>query len=152
MPRIVSDIDGTVFNAGKPIKKVIDYIRKNSEEVVFLTNRPESERKKTVSDLKKVGLKYESLIMNTTGESAPVFKKDVIKKMVDGGRRVAEFIDDRADTRKAVKSLGVKVTDPASIHGDKNIDKSASYSNHERLAKSIDLLEGILKNILKEIK
>ena len=79
MPRIFTDIDDTILKDGQPIKRVIDYIDENSEEVVVLTNRAESEREKTVADLKAIGFEYDALIMNDSGAEAPAFKAGVVK-------------------------------------------------------------------------
>jgi len=117
MPRIVSDIDGTVLEQGEPLRPVIDWILANSEEVVFLTNRPEAERERTVADLERVGISYKELILNDTGEEAPVFKAKVIAEMLRKGEKVDYFIDDSEANRDAVEALGVDVVDPEDIEG-----------------------------------
>lgn len=117
MPRIVSDIDGTVLEQGQPVQPVIDWILANSEEVVFLTNRPEAERERTVADLERVGIAYQGLIMNDTGEEAPVFKAKVVAEMLRKGEKVDYFIDDSEANRDAVEALGVDVVDPEDIEG-----------------------------------
>lgn len=117
MPRIVSDIDGTVLEQGEPLQPVIDWIKANSEEVVFLTNRPEAERERTVADLERVGISYKELILNDTGEEAPVFKAKVVAEMLRKGERVDYFIDDSEANRDAVEALGVDVVDPEDIEG-----------------------------------
>jgi ribonucleotide monophosphatase NagD (HAD superfamily) len=115
MPRIFTDIDDTILKDGQPIEKVIDYIDATAEEVVVITNRPESEREKTVEDLKATGLEYQELIMNDGTEDAPVFKARIIKERLDKGEAVDLLIDNRADTREAVAALGVEVMDPAEV-------------------------------------
>lgn len=116
MPEIlVSDIDGTVLDAGEPIDAVIAYIKEEDYPVYFLTNRPESDREQTVKDLEKTGLTYRRLIMNAGRESAPVFKKAEMQKLLDEGFDPQEFIDDSAENRDAIESLGVEVTDPKDI-------------------------------------
>ena len=115
MPRIFTDLDDTILKDGQPVQRVIDYIDENGEEVVVLTNRAESEREKTLADLKAIGFEYDALIMNDSGAKAPDFKAGVIQAELDAGRPVDLFIDNRADTRAAVAALGIKVMDPASI-------------------------------------
>ena len=56
MPRIFTDIDDTILKDGQPVERVIDFIDETAEEVVILTNRPESDREKTVADLAATGL------------------------------------------------------------------------------------------------
>lgn len=139
MPRIITDIDGTILEAGKPVERVIAYIKAESEEIVILTNRPESERERTVEDLEATGLAYERLIMNDTGESAPVFKKAKVKEYLDKGERVDEFIDNDAANREAVASLGVKVLNPADIKGTNDDAEDDSMSRKTKIRKQAKL-------------
>jgi len=116
MPRIVTDIDGTLIDKdGQTMTPVVDYIKAEAEEVVVLTNRPESDREKTVADLKATGLEYAELIMNKDGNPAPEFKAAAVKAMLDADIEVDEFIDNDAANRDAVEALGVEVCDPAEI-------------------------------------
>jgi hypothetical protein len=115
MPRIFTDIDDTILKDGQPVERVIDYIDETAEEVVVLTNRPESDREKTVADLAATGLEYDELIMNDGTEEAPAFKARVIKERLEAGEAVDLFIDNRADVREAVAALGVEVMDPAAV-------------------------------------
>ena len=116
MPRIFSDIDGTVLREGKVVEAVVEFLREEAEEVVFLTNRPEAEREKTERDLEAVGLEYERLIMNPGDEEAPTFKARVIKEeYLDKGLRADALVDDREDTRAAVERLGVRTLSPDEV-------------------------------------
>jgi ribonucleotide monophosphatase NagD (HAD superfamily) len=115
MPRIITDIDGTVLDNGQPVQAVIDYIKAEAEEVVVLTNRPESSRASTIQDLKSIGLSYDQLIMNTDGSPSAEFKAGAVKAMLDAGLEIDEFIDNDAGNRAAVEALGVEVLDPADI-------------------------------------
>ena len=115
MPRIFTDIDDTILKDGQPVEKVVRFIDETAEEVVVLTNRPESDREKTVADLEAIGFEYDGLIMNDSGEEAPAFKSKVIKAELDAGRPVDLFIDNRPDTREAVAALGVEVMAPEDV-------------------------------------
>jgi hypothetical protein len=112
---IISDIDGTVLEKGVPIDAVIKYIKKAGFSVHFLTNRPESDRSKTIKDLEIVGIESISLIMNGGDEPSGIFKNKAVKKLMDDGDEPQEFIDDSIANRNAVASLGIKVTNPADI-------------------------------------
>ena len=115
MPRIFTDIDDTIIKDGQPVEKVIKYIDETAEEVVVLTNRPESDREKTVADLAAIGFEYDELVMNNGTEEAPAFKARIVKERLDKGEAVDLFIDNRADSREAVAALGVEVMDPAAV-------------------------------------
>jgi ribonucleotide monophosphatase NagD (HAD superfamily) len=115
MPRIFTDIDDTIIKDGQPVERVVKFIDETAEEVVVLTNRPESDREKTVADLAAIGFEFDELIMNDGTEEAPAFKSRVIKERLDNGERVDLFIDNRADTRDAVAALGVEVMAPEDV-------------------------------------
>jgi len=115
MPRIFTDIDDTIIKDGQPVEKVIKYIDETAEEVVVLTNRPESDREKTVADLAAIGFEHDELVMNNGTEEAPAFKARIVKERLDKGEAVDLFIDNRADSREAVAALGVEVMDPAAV-------------------------------------
>jgi len=149
MPRIFTDIDDTILKDGQPVQKVIDYIDEVAEEVVVLTNRPESDRKKTVADLEAIDFEYDSLIMNDSGAEAPAFKAGVIKAELDAKRSVDLFIDNRADTRKAVAALGVEVMDPANVpdvaEEDDAEEMPALDANNSKPAKYMTIEEQLLE-------
>jgi len=149
MPRIFTDIDDTILKDGQPVQKVIDYIDEVAEEVVVLTNRPESDRKKTVADLEAIDFEYDSLIMNDSGAEAPAFKAGVIKAELDAKRPVDLFIDNRADTRKAVAALGVEVMDPANVpdvsEEDDAEEMPALDANNSKPAKYMTIEEQLLE-------
>lgn len=116
MPRIFCDIDDTIIRDGEVYQPVVDFLEEEAEEVVFLTNRPESERERTVADLERTGVEYERLIMNPGEEPAPEFKARVIKEeYLDKGLRADGLIDNREDTRNAVERLGVRALSPEEV-------------------------------------
>ncbi|MEY4402325.1 MAG: hypothetical protein RIR91_360 [Verrucomicrobiota bacterium] len=146
MPRIITDIDGTIIADGQPVQKVLDYIAAEAEEVVVLTNRPESDRAKTVADLKAIGLDYQQLIMNKDGSPAPEFKAGAVKAMLDAGLEVDEFIDNDPANRAAVEALGVEVCDPAEIvagEEDMEEDPAEEASAFDHFAK--------IKNVMSKL-
>jgi len=144
MPRIITDIDGTIMDAsGRPITRVLDYIKAEAEEVVVLTNRPESERAKTVADLKRIGLQYQQLIMNKDGKPAPEYKAGAVKAMLDAGLEVDEFIDNDAANREAVAALGVEVLDPADIvagEEDDDEEEASAFDHSAKIKKTMSKL------------
>jgi ribonucleotide monophosphatase NagD (HAD superfamily) len=146
MPRIFTDIDDTILKDGQPVERVIDYIDETAEEVVVLTNRPESDREKTVADLAATGLEYQELIMNDGTEEAPAFKARIIKERLDAGEVVDLFIDNRADSREAVAALGVEVMAPEDVpevveeedEVEEAVVPSAKVANFRRTSMTIE--------------
>ncbi len=149
MPRIFTDIDDTILKDGQPVQKVINYIDEVAEEVVVLTNRPESDRKKTVADLEAIDFEYDALIMNDSGAEAPAFKAGIIKAEIDAKRPVDLFIDNRADTRKAVAALGVQVMDPADVpdiaEEDNAEEMPSQDANNSKPAKYMTIEEQLIE-------
>lgn len=160
MPRFIVDIDGTLLDGDhQPIDRVIDYVEENAEEVVILTNRPESERAKTEAELDEADIEYDRLIMNPGSTAAPEFKAAEVKKFLDASQRVDLFIDNDASNREAVSALGVDVMDPADIQEqaadiqeqaddmeeqddlemeDDGMAKAGLVSNHRKLKMTIE--------------
>jgi hydroxymethylpyrimidine pyrophosphatase-like HAD family hydrolase len=137
MPEIIiTDIDGTILDAGQPVQRVIDYIKAEGYPVVILTNRPESDRDSTIENLKATGLDYLRLIMNGGKTPAPEFKAGEVKKLLDEGFEVDDFIDNDPANRAAVEALGVYVLDPDEIT-DESEDEEDENMPMNGLAASI---------------
>ena len=116
MPEIIiTDIDGTILDAGQPVQRVINYIKGEGYPVVILTARAESERDSTIEDLKATGLDYIRLVMNGGDAPAPAYKAGEVKKLMGEGFDPDVFIDNDAANREAVAALGVDVIDPDEI-------------------------------------
>ena len=137
MPKItITDIDGTIIEQGQPVENVLDYIDELDLDVIVLTNRPESDRDKTIQDLANADLDYTRLIMNGGSAPAPEFKKAEVQKLLDEGFDPEVFIDDRKDNRDAVGSLGVNTLDPADIPQSENeMPKDMPMDNMDAVAK-----------------
>lgn len=141
---IITDIDGTILEKGLPVDAVIEYVANHSADVIVLTNRPDADRASTEKQLAAAGLAYSSLLMNPGSDPASVFKKSSVQKLMDDGIKPVEFIDDSPANRNAVKSLGIKVTDPA------DIIKKADRGEHPE-TQSLDCRVGsILKQMTLE--
>jgi len=136
MPKItITDIDGTIIERGQPVENVLDYIDELDLDVIVLTNRPESDRDRTVQDLADADLEYTRLIMNGGSAPAPEFKKAEVQKLLNEGFDPEVFIDDSKDNRDAVASLGVKVLDPADIPQSAEMPEDMPMDNSEAVAK-----------------
>ena len=136
MPKItITDIDGTIIERGQPVENVLDYIDELDLDVIVLTNRPESDRDRTVKDLADADLEYTRLIMNGGSLPAPQFKKDEVQKLLNEGFDPEVFIDNDEENRKAVASLGVKVLDPADIPQSAEMPEQSPDDNSEAVAK-----------------
>jgi ribonucleotide monophosphatase NagD (HAD superfamily) len=154
MPQIIiSDIDGTILENGQPVQRVIDYIKAEGYPVALLTNRPESDREKTVEDLKAAGLDYFRLIMNAGSAPAPEYKAKEVQGLLDEGFDPDVFIDNDPANREAVSALGVEVADPADLspeteEAEEDDDeenpmydlaaKALAVSNHRKLKMTIE--------------
>jgi hypothetical protein len=103
---------------------------------MVLTNRPESDRDKTIQDLANADLEYIRLIMNGGSAPAPEFKKAEVKKLLDEGFDPEVFIDNDKANRDAVGSLGVKTLDPADIPQSSNeMPEDMPMDNMDAVAK-----------------
>ena len=145
MPKItITDIDGTIIDRGMPVENVLDYIDGLGNDVMVLTNRPESQRTKTEQDLADVELEYTRLIMNGGSLPAPEFKKAEVKKLLDEGFDPQVFIDNDKANRDAVESLGVKTLDPADIPASTDLQND-NAETVAKLTKFMTIEEQLIK-------
>jgi hydroxymethylpyrimidine pyrophosphatase-like HAD family hydrolase len=146
MPKItITDIDGTIIEQGQPVENVLDYIDELGDDVIVLTNRPESDRDKTIQDLANADLDYTRLIMNGGSAPAPEFKKAEVKKLLDEGFDPQVFIDNDKANRDAVGSLGVKTLDPADIPQSDNEMENDTMDAVAKLTKFMTIEEQLIK-------
>ena len=110
----IVDIDDTLLRNGtEPIQRVIDYVNALPGSLIIVTGRNESQRKETVSALRRTGVKYSRLIMNP-GSSAETanYKYEVGKKL---RTQVNLAIDNNATMRAAYAKAGIPTKDPAHL-------------------------------------
>lgn len=117
---IVCDIDDTLIaSGGKAISKTVDFINSHSEgyQIILVTARNESRRSQTIAELKAIGVKYNSLVMNS-GSSAPgaarAYKKAAMQRILKN-HDVVLAIDNSSQARSAYHSLGVRAIHPRDI-------------------------------------
>jgi hypothetical protein len=145
MPKItITDIDGTIIEKGQPVENVLDYIDELNLDVIVLTNRPESQRDKTIQDLDNTDLDYIRLIMNSGSAPAPEFKKAEVQKLLDEGFDPQVFIDNDKANRDAVGSLGVKTLDPADIPASTDLQND-NAETVAKLTKFMTIEEQLIK-------
>jgi ribonucleotide monophosphatase NagD (HAD superfamily) len=140
MPEIViTDIDGTIIDdAGQPIEPVIEFLDAYDAPIVVITNRPESERAKTLEDLKMADIEPMRLYMNKDSAPAPEYKRGVVKELMDEGFDPQAFVDNRKDVRDAVAELGVQVIDPVEIVNSAVSSEDMSKTTPEALASKLN--------------
>ena len=110
----IVDIDDTLLRNGtEPIQRVIDYVNALPGSLIIVTGRNESQRKETVSALRRAGVKYSRLIMNP-GSSAETakYKYEIGKKL---RTQVNLAIDNNATMRAAYAKAGIPTKDPAHL-------------------------------------
>ena len=112
---IITDIDDTVLRAGQyPIQKTIDYINSLKTKVIVVTGRERSQRKETEAILKKIGLHYNSLLMNPYSYKLSNKWKAEVAKAINTAAIVLA-IDDNAGARKAYETQGIKAIHPNDV-------------------------------------
>ena len=110
---IITDVDGTLLNGSTPILQVIDFVKANGE-VLVVTARQESERPRTVADLRRIGVMPERLVMKDGDMPSAEFKRDAAEALL-ADYDIELAIDDDPANRRAFASLGIEAIDPASI-------------------------------------
>lgn len=110
---IICDIDDTLVRAGQyPIQKTIDYVNSLNTRVIIVTGREKKDRAETVAILNKIGVKYNSVLMNPYSyRESNKHKREVAAKLHDA----TLAIDDNAGARSAYKSEGIKAIHPDDV-------------------------------------
>lgn len=118
MAAIICDIDDTLLRNGvQPIKKTIDWINERSKNytIIIVTGRPASQRARTAAALRRVGVKYNRLIMNPgSTSSSPEYKGDTAKRL-KAQMNVVLAVENNAAARAAYQKAGVKAVHPSQL-------------------------------------
>lgn len=111
---VVIDLDLTlVMNSRDPIESVVAATNALDTFVFICTGREEAQRETTLADLQAAGVQYDTLyMMPEIDMDIPTFKRDTIATLMQEGYEILAFVDDNADNRKTVESLGVRVLTP----------------------------------------
>lgn len=114
-PIIISDIDGTLLNAGNRIDKVWEYIQDLDGALFLVTGRPESERDKTVAELNSADISYSRLIMNPGSTSdSPAYKKETATRLLKTYNVIAA-IENNSEALANYRELGIEAVNPRNI-------------------------------------
>lgn len=118
-PVITCDIDGTLMTPSGPIENTIDFLLDQADEfaIYILTARNENKRSATEAMLSKFDVPYERLIMSNTDEPQPVFKKRVMKELMESQNVVFAIENDEAVLAE-YRKLGVKTMTPSQVPDD----------------------------------
>ena len=110
---IICDIDDTILRAGQyPIQKTIDYVNSLKTRVIIVTGREKKDRAETIDILKKIGIHYNSLLMNPYSyRDSNKWKRETAAKLHDA----TLAIDDNAGARKAYEAEGIKAIHPDDV-------------------------------------
>lgn len=118
MAAIICDIDDTLLRNGvQPIKKTIDWIneRYKNYNIIIITGRPSSQRRETVSALKRVGVKYNRLIMNPGSTSSSTKFKGETARKLKSEINIVLAVENNESARAAYRRAGIKSVHPSSL-------------------------------------
>ena len=120
---VISDFDDTLFVSGGLNQKVYDFIENDEGELYVVTGRHESDRDVTVALLKRLGVAYSKLIMQSDDmQDSANYKGDTAKALLASGKRISFVVENNAEARQAYKDAGVEnVYDPASLPGESDV-------------------------------
>lgn len=110
---IIVDIDGTLlFGGTRPNKKMVEWV--NSQDIVYIvTARQENRRQSTVDALRKAGVKYNRLLMNSVGPSHQDGLESKRRHAEALKGKVSLAVDNDADARRVYESVGIKTESPS---------------------------------------
>jgi hypothetical protein len=111
---IIVDIDGTIFQARKPVRKVIDFVNKFQGKVIIVTARDEAQRQTTVKQLKAARVKYNELLMRTEDIPQETYKATIAADLISE-YAVNLVIENDPSSRRKYEELGLDVLDPRQL-------------------------------------
>lgn len=130
---IISDIDGTLINAGRRVDRVWEYIQSEEGLLFLVTGRPESTRDETVKQLADLDITYSRLIMNDgSTASSNRFKKATAEKLLET-YNITMAIENNPTARAGYRSLGIETYDPATL------DSHDESDSEEEESRAVDL-------------
>jgi hypothetical protein len=99
-----------------------------TNEIVFITGRPESYEKRTIAWLARHNVPFSRLLMRRAGDHRQDFiaKEDLLRELAP--RRVTLAIDDRAPVCEMYRKHGIDVVEVAS--DAENQEVNAAYQKH----------------------
>jgi HK97 family phage prohead protease len=104
----ISDFDDTLYVAGGLNQRVYDWITSQDVDLVVVTGRHERERADTINLLNKLGVEYESLIMQPDDQNdSAAYKGDTASKFFADGLDVVFVIENNAEARASYSDAGV---------------------------------------------
>jgi HK97 family phage prohead protease len=132
----ISDIDGTLIQSGRRVEKTWTFLQNEPGSLFIVTGRPESERDKTVQQLKDLNITYSRLIMNPSSTAdSPEYKKATAEELLKT-YNVTVAVENDPQTLIYYDELGIDAVDPRNIDaqgveaqsGDAQaVDESSAY-------------------------
>ena len=132
----ISDIDGTLIQGGRRVEKTWTFLENEPGSLFIVTGRPESERDKTVQQLKDLNITYSRLIMNPSSTAdSPEYKKATAEELLKT-YNVTVAVENDPKTLLYYDELGIDAVDPRNIDaqgveaqsGDAQaVDESSAY-------------------------
>lgn len=136
-PIVIVDMDGTLADVGHrlhhikgpgkknwhkffegmdedaPNREIVDMVREyaNNHEIVIVTGRPDSYRRRTMQWLKRYDISFSRLFMRPAGDHRPdyVVKKEILNSLGADKERVTLVIDDRPSVCDMWRECGLNV-------------------------------------------
>lgn len=110
---VIVDIDGTLlFSGTRPNKRMVEWV--NKQDIVYIvTARQENRRQSTIDALRRAGIQYNRLLMNSVGPSHRDGLESKRRHAESLKGRVSLAVDNDADARRVYESVGIKTESPS---------------------------------------
>lgn len=136
---VVSDIDGTIANGEEPIQPVIDHLKARANDgypVFIVSGRPDSRLAETRAWLEANDVPHSAIHLSDFPEgpnASRAFKVNKAEQLLKD-YEILEWLENDADTRAALKDVGVNAISPESV-------KTAGKSAIEEVSTSVEEVE-----------
>ena len=109
---ILVDINGTVAIEGKPVRRIVNYLKTVDEDIYFISGSHESLRKRYKSLLEGLGLSYVDILLNPIDDTKDyAFKLSMARSIPN----LSFAIDNNKNVLSLYRSVGIDAVHPNDI-------------------------------------
>lgn len=106
------DINGTIIHEGKPIDKMVEYVKNLKEDIYLISGSHECKKEQYEGIMKRLGISYKEMILNPIDENTDItFKGRVAITIPD----LSLAIDNNKKILAMYQSMGIKAIHPGDI-------------------------------------
>ena len=109
---ILVDINGTIANEGRPIKKTVEFLKQTTEDIYIISGSHISKKPEYEALLSRLGISYVDIILNPIDQDTDKTFKIEMSKTIPN---LTLAIDNNPKIVKSYETIGIKAIFPKDI-------------------------------------